>query len=268
MRLLPDESAGSLVFRLAGSEFVSVSDYCRNCFSLAYARIRSDLDNLLPRLAARRLAYFSRISVSQIRKLIVAPEWRIPTWDPGARRHCAAVRFCPLCLQESRYGQRFWLTRFAAACPIHGVELLNHCPYCGAVFPYFGAPANVLIQYWLETWPLCPNCLHRVELTVPAHPVLVRLSGQWHEALNGCDQLGFAAQDFLRFSKRLIDRFTQQAPYVRTAEIVGCSANWRAHAATALLLNTVQVGNISKSVFYAAIDRVFSSAQLAKDISV
>lgn len=268
IHLLPDETAGSLVFRLAQAEFLSVADYCRAQFNLSYARIRSDLDSMIPNELAQSLALIAAVSVNQIRQLAIQRKWRLSTWNSDERRHSAAVRFCPICLRQSKHGRRFWLTYFAAACPIHFVELLDHCPSCGAVVPYFGAPGGILVQYWLETWPLCPRCFREISSPVPANRVLVEMSQRWREAIDGVDQLGMKSRDFLRFSRRLIDRFTNKTEYQQTAVVLGAAVSWPAHAAAALLLDAILRGNISKDVFHAAIDSDFTPSQLAKDIKV
>lgn len=39
-------------------------------------------------------------------------------------------RWCPACLAASGYWRNQWLEWWALACPVHGLELLSHCPNC------------------------------------------------------------------------------------------------------------------------------------------
>jgi len=193
-------------------------------------------------------------------------DWMTSIWDAKSRRHSGPVRVCPVCLEQSLHARRFWRTRFAAACPVHGTELIAECPRCGAPLPYFGAPVGLLVQLWLETWPVCPSCVRKIDAIYPAHAILVAMSRRWRAALNGTSQYGLHAGDFLHLSTRLIDRFLHVPRYERTAAIINASERWPAHAAAALMLRALLEGHIPDSVFYAAIDRDFAPSQLAKDI--
>jgi hypothetical protein len=94
------------------------------------------------------------------------------------------------------------------------------------------------------------------------------MSRRWQAALAGAPQFGLPPESFLRFSARLIDRFSRVPSYKQTATILNASRYWPAHAAAALLLNALHHRKITSCVFYAAIDREFAPSQLAKDIMV
>jgi hypothetical protein len=266
VRPLSDESASSLAFRLAQGECCTVTDFCRAHFGLSYAAAHCDLDRLLVKAHAQVLAGIAGVTTQTIRRTAIPGKWMTSTWDARLRRHSGSVRVCPLCLEQRRYGRRFWRTIFAAACPVHGVELVSGCPRCSAMFPYFGAPAGLLVQFWLEMWPVCPACVRKVHSIFPAHAPLVAMSKRWCAALSGIPQYGLRASTFLWLSARLIDRFLHAPRYQRVAEMIHASERWPAHAAAALMLRTLLSGHISNSIFYAAIDRDFTPSQLAKDI--
>jgi hypothetical protein len=268
VRPLPDESASSLAFRLAQAECLSVTDFCRWYFDFPYTKARSDLDRLLCGEYASVLAHIAGISLANVQKLTLRPEWCTPTWDPKSRQHAGPVRVCPACLEQRLYGRRFWRTCFASVCPEHGLELTDRCPRCGTPLPYFAAPAGILLQFWLETWPVCPSCLRQIPPTQSAYPPLITMSRRWRAALTGASQFGLPPESFLRFSARLIDRFSRVLRYKQTATILNASRYWPAHAAAALLLNALHHRKITSCVFYAAIDREFAPSQLAKDIMV
>lgn len=51
----------------------------------------------------------------------------------GVRR-----RVCPRCLSESAHHRTFWHLSFVAACPVHCLELVDHCRSCGGWLNWLG----------------------------------------------------------------------------------------------------------------------------------
>lgn len=268
MRILPDETAGSLAFRLAQQRQQSVAALCRELFELNLVQARSDLDR---RLASDHSAALARASQSHrhaVLRLGLPDRFTNSVWCRETRRYTSSIRACPVCLAECKYGRRFWRTCFAASCPIHGTELLSRCPHCNVGLPYFGEMAGIVTQFWLESWPTCPTCLRLIESTHSAHPVLTTLSRRWMSALSGRPLCGYRAGEFLRLSARILAKFTTVDRYQRLAELVAPHSNWPHHVATALLLRALLRSRTPMNVGYAALGVDFQPDQLAKDIVV
>lgn len=268
MTILSDETASSLVFRLAQNRRQSVVSFCTQMFDLSVAQARSDLDRRLPSDHISRLAAVVSTPYRDLADLQLPNHFWYSVRNQRSRKYDGAVRVCPLCLAENKYGRRFWRTCFAAACPIHGVELAYACHHCRSDLPYFGEMAGIVPQFWLESWPTCPNCLRLTQHTSTADAALVVMSRRWDEALAGHAQRAFQAGDFLRLSAKTITRFTKIERYKRVAELVAPISIWPAHVATALLLQSLLQGRPPMSAAYAALGMEFQPDQLAKDIVV
>lgn len=268
MAPLPDESAGSLIFRLAQADHMSLSDFCRLNLGLGYTQSHADIDGPLKPAVTRRLARRAHITERRIQRLFLPNRWRIPTWGSESRRHNAPVRFCPACLASAHYGRRFWLTLFAAACPQHGTFLVSTCPRCGCPLPYFGAAGGILVQFWLETWPICPRCLKAIPSSVAAPRALLSATQRWAEALHLACAGVSKPEWLLDFSARLLSYFSGLPPHRAAAALVGGGSPWGSHIATAMTLEALSAGRISSSIFHAAIGASFEPAQLVNDISV
>ena len=266
-RQLPDETAGSILFRLAQKECQPVADLAKELFGLSYQQARSDLDQLLPSrhnfllVRALRLATPTAVSFSLPRA------WTVSVWNTVSKQYDGPIRLCGACLKKSLHGQRYWRTLFAAACPDHGIDLIDACPTCGAAIPYFGSPSGFISQLWLEAWPTCPACFHPLNSdSQPANPVLVAMSTRWRNALDGRPQLGFTAAAFLKLSARAIHRFQHQETFIETARLVAGDSRWRGHTAAALMIRSLCRRRVPLNVCYAALGMVHSPSQLAKDI--
>lgn len=129
LRPLPDETAGSILFRLAHSELRSVSDLAMHMFGLSYHQAHADLDRLLPAKRMAKLANECRLQLSTAQQLRLPDKWISSAWSPEDRRYVGPTKLCCECLRKYRYGRRFWRTCFAAACPEHGCELIDECPH-------------------------------------------------------------------------------------------------------------------------------------------
>lgn len=268
MKILPDETAGSLAFRLAQSKQQSVAFYCQEQFDLDLAKARSDLDSRLPSQLSAALARSAKISLTAVQNLHIPNEHLVSVWNKGDLRYSGSIRACPRCLAEHKYGRRFWRTDFAAACPDHGLELLTKCPHCKSDLPYFGDMAGIFNQFWLESWPTCPTCLHLIQYADPAHLALIAISRRWTSALAGRPQRGYSARGFLRLSGTILSRFTTQERYRRLSQLVAPASNWPHHVATALLLRALLSSHTSVNVGYAALGVDFQPDQVAKEIVV
>ncbi len=266
MKPLPDETAGSLAFRLAQSRHQSLLSLCQQDLGLTYSQARSDLDHTLPSRHAHLLARQTGTRTSKLRSLAIPSTWLLSTWQENTRHHSGTVRLCPACLAESLHGRRFWRTYFGAACPEHGLELIEACPHCGKPIPYFGAPGGIATQFWLESWPVCPSCLLSIGISNPAHPVLIAMSRRWRSALAGRPQFGLAPERFLDFSASLIGRFSTTWRYQVAAALAVPPTHWTAHLAAAFLIKAITSRNLTQSAFYAALGTAFSPTQLSNDI--
>lgn len=268
MRILPDETAGSLAFRLAQSRQQSVAFYCREHLDLDLAKARSDLDRRLPSQLSAALAHSAETPLRAVQNLRIPHEHLVSVWNRGSLRYSGSIRACPQCLAEHRYGRRFWRTCFAAACPDHGLELLTKCPHCKSDLPYFGEMAGIVNQFWLESWPTCPTCLHLIEHADPADRALIAISRRWTSALAGRPQREYSARGFLRLSAAILSRFATVDRYQRLSQLVAPSSNWPHHVATALLLRTLLGAHTPVNVGYAALGVDFQPDQVAKEIVV
>jgi len=263
---LPDETAGSLAFRLARNLCLPLIGLCQQRLGLTYQQARSDLDRLLPERCLETIARISGMTTRTVGKLLLPSRWTASVAQSKAPSPNRGVRLCPLCLSEYTYGRRFWRTRFAAVCTKHSVELIDSCPNCGKPIPYFGAPGGFTVQFWLENWPICPSCLNRIDRSLPTAPELISVSRLWHAALCGKPQLGFTAPLFLEFSSKLIARFENIWRYQVAAAMAFPPSRWAAHLGTAAILRSLSTPKVPESVFYAALGMPFDPSQLANEI--
>jgi len=81
--LLPliDESAASFAWRLARKERLSLHEFCTGRLGLTATQARSDLDQLLPKICAAKLAALSGLSESEVRGMAIPRVWVQSTWD-------------------------------------------------------------------------------------------------------------------------------------------------------------------------------------------
>lgn len=268
MRTLSDETAASLAFRLAQARHVSVETFCREHFDLDQAKARSDLDRRLPSAHGAALARTAAVPIRSVLRLAISDEHSVSVWNRQSLTYSGPVRVCPRCLAEQLYGRRYWRTRFAAACPIHGTEMLAKCPHCNSDLPYFGDMGGIATQFWLESWPTCPSCLHTIESADSADHVLVAVSRRWIAALDGHPQRGYSANGFLQMSAAMLGRFGNVERYRRLAQLVAPNSHWPYHATTALLLRALLGSHTTVNVAYAALGMEFQPDQLANDIVV
>lgn len=245
-----------------------MASLCKELFGLNLERARSDLDRRLVSDHYVILAQAATTCRQATHNLRLPDRFTYPVWSRETHKYTGAIRVCPDCLSELKYGRRFWRTCFAAACPAHGVELLSRCPHCNTGLPYFGEMAGIITQFWLESWPLCPTCLRLIVCTKPAHPVLAMLSRRWISALSGRPQSGYSASAFLRLSAKILARFNTVERYQRLAMIVAPLSSWPHHVAAALLLRALLRARTPLSVGYAALGAEFQPDQLARDIMV
>ena len=268
MHILPDETAGSLVFRLAQHRQQSVSDFCAHWFDLNLPKARSDLDQRLPENHLATLAKITKISLAEAESLRLPRATAYSVWNRQTLSYCGSIRACPRCLTENKYGRRFWRSRLAAVCLVHGIELISACPHCRSGLPYFGDMAGIVTQFWLESWPTCPICLRMADVFRPANPALCMMSRRWASAFVGRAQNGYPANDFLQLSVRILDRFSTMCRYKQAAQLVAPKSDWTGHIATALVLRSLLRERTPMSAAYAALGLMFQPDQLAKEIMV
>lgn len=263
---LPDESAASLALRVARKTGLSLQEFCQFELGLSYSQATSDLDQLLPRSRWKELAKISDTDESAIQEMLLPRDWILSSWNPKCRRHQAAVHVCTACLKESFYGRRFWRTRFALACPRHGIEMIARCPRCETPITYFSAANPPLVAHWLENFPTCQNCLKRIDHFRAAHPIMLTMSKYWANAVAGNPVLAINSRDFLRLSCRSIHRFETVPRYRTVLKRLGPLFTWPEVEASALLLHAILHGPMSTAVFHAAIGSKFHPASLAQEL--
>lgn len=268
MRPLPDETAGSILFRLAQSRCQPTSVLCEELFGLSHAQARSDLDLRIPIDHGAALAKLLNLGTRQFERLLLPSKFVTSVRNRVSQQHDGPIRLCHRCMAEAKYGRRFWRTCFAAACPDHGLELTESCPHCGTRIPHFGWTGEITLQLWLESWPTCPACLRCVDTAPRAHPVLVAMSKRWRSALAGYPQYRFEAAGFLRLSANLVRCFRTIDCYQEAASAIAPNSYWAGHLAAALLIRSICRNRTPSSACYAALGMPFQPAQLAKDIVV
>jgi len=266
MQVLPDESAGSFAFRLAQHRRQSLASLCHELLELSIARNPIDLDRRLARDYGSTLLRAAHASQRAKRLFLLPDDYICSVRNSETRKYTGPVRICTRCLRERKYGRKFWRTIFAAACPQHGVELTNVCPFCQTNIPYFGEMAGMISQFWLESWPTCPACLQLIKSGNPAHPMLIRITRRWISALSGEPQRDYTARGFLHLSARILARFEAEERYRELSKLVAPDSAWPYHVTTALLVRALMRKHTTPNAAYAALGVSFQPDQLASEI--
>ncbi|AEB58511.1 MULTISPECIES: TniQ family protein [Pseudomonadaceae] len=133
-RYIPYESVYSILSRfglfnvVAGGALIEIiKQHCnpqisgnRHCRHLAYVES----------LGVTGLQGLFGLSLTQAKSLFLSPTFIDP------ERHVASeLRYCPICLSQGRHYTLFQY-QLIEACPVHSVDLLNHCPHCAALVSY------------------------------------------------------------------------------------------------------------------------------------
>jgi hypothetical protein len=266
IRPLPDESAGSLVYRLATKNCQTVATLGEALFGLSHQQARSDLDRIIPNICLGVLLNAIDSPHRKAGRIALPERWICSVWNSATRQHNGPIRVCGQCLDQRLYGRRYWRSCFAAACPDHAVELIKMCPHCDAPIPYFSAESGILRQHWLEGWPHCHVCFRKLSASHPAPAILIEMSRRWRSALAGKPQFGFSADAFLKLSARAIYNFKQSAPYQETAALIAPESSTSAHVSAAILIRSIFGRRVPQNVFYAAVGMPFSPRQLASEL--
>jgi len=263
---LPDETAGSLLFRLATQNCQTVADFGETQFDLSHQQARSDLDRIIPRIRLDAMQSIVNSSQSLAERISIPNRWTCSVWNNVTRQYNGPIRICCACLKQCLYGRRYWRSCFAVACPDHGVELIERCPHCRTPIPYFSADSGMIRQHWLESWPYCHVCFHQLSSSNPAHRVLIDMSRRWRSALAGRPQLGFSAEAFLKLSARSIQNFRELVPYQHTSRLIASGSCWPEHVAAALMIRSLGRRRVPVNVCYAAFGMPICPDQLAIEL--
>ncbi len=265
---LPDETAGSLVWRIASSQHRSVADFCTIEFGLSYSQARGDIDSSLTGKFSHRFSQCLRLGRRIVNRLRIAENLLVPAFRPSTKRCNQPVRICFDCLSNAPYGRRFWRTCLAVACPIHGHMLVSTCPNCGAEINYQEGNVGLAPLFWLETWPVCTNCLRTMRPNPQrADALLLNSTAKWNAALAGVRPYPWlGARSYLRLSARVLRWFTNVPDYVTARAMVAEKADISPHVATSLLLRRLWRGRVPPSIAQAALGVSFDPCQLAKDM--
>ena len=123
--------------------------------------------------------------------------------------------------------------------------------------------------HWLETWPVCTNCLQSIRWTpAPAPSNLVAVSREWANALHAPPHRSPSNVDFLQLSARIARWFEMDPRYVAARCIDNSHAPISAQHATALVIQKLHSASLSRTIFHAALRIPFDSSQLAKEMVV
>lgn len=177
---LPDETAGSFIWRVAATRQESVAAFCERTFGFTYLQARADLDRFPLVSCSDWFASRLHLSIREAASMWIDPQWLVSVFNRSTKRFEGKVRVCPACMAERAYGRRYWRTPFAAVCPRHGCALIENCPVCGAPIRYRTALLDVTPLLWLETWPNCHQCLARLwtpDASAPCKKALIEVSG-------------------------------------------------------------------------------------------
>lgn len=264
----PDETAGSVVWRLAKSLGRSVASFCAEELALSYQQARGDLDQSLSLRFSNSFHRRLGLTPQQARVMAVPDHLLLSAFQPETRRFDGEIRACPLCMQSNAYGRRLWRTRLAAACPVHGCELVSRCPHCGETLGYQKGMVGLAPLLWLEAWPVCTGCLRNMRYKPEIAPIgLRRMTARWAMALSGRDPYRWLdAASFLGLSGRVVDWFEHEPSYVLARSLAGKEQPLGAPYAAAQLIERFWRKERPASVFYAALGMPFEPSQLAKEI--
>lgn len=265
---LPDESASSLVFRFAASEHRSVAEFCEHSFGLTYTQARGDLDRLLPEEFQKRVAEHLSLATDVLGKCVIPATMVRSAYCSSSRRFNQAIKACFPCMRAAHYGRRYWRTIFAESCPIHSCHLTSACPNCGAGIGYQEGNVGLAPLLWLETWPVCTNCLRTMRPTIqPADPCLITATAKWVRSLAGIRPYHWiSANHYLRLSRRLILAFEREPQYITARIINGAEGAISPQEATARILKRLWRKPLAQSIFQAALNLPFDPSQLSNDM--
>ena len=147
-----DELIGSLLARWAWCTAHTNATLVRS-FGLGWDVWTRDLDRSLNEAIEAKLACALEMGVAEVHRMTVNAflvQCGVPVQAIGFQpwmTYIGVLRwtrlrygqmFCSRCLQASdRYLRREWRLATSCVCPIHGLQLLDACPYCGKPFtPY------------------------------------------------------------------------------------------------------------------------------------
>lgn len=265
---LPDETAGSIAWRMARSRHQAVADYCTSVFGLSYSQARGDLDNTLPNQFANRFTKGLSIGQRSLKNLRIGAGLLVSAYRPSTKRFNQPVRICFPCMNAAPYGRRFWRTCFANACPLHACLMVSSCPNCGAGIYYQEGNVGLSPLLWLETWPVCTNCLRTMRPSPePANDCLVRISAKWAAAVAGEKPYPWiAATQYLRLSTRLLRSFECDPRYITARTLVIQGRTISPHHAAALVLSRIWRARVPTSIAQAALGVPFEPCQISKDM--
>jgi len=181
-RPILNELLSSWILRTAAANVISFAEFLAGLrlrypeTDEIYGRI---LDYAVPQATLRALSRFTRVPLTQLRKLDL--NVRVPQISSASllrfhgrqfaigcpRGHSLRGRyaFCPLCLarQKRIHIQWDWCFATLIRCPVHQSMLLEGCIYCGEVDPFTfslsGAPPVLLCRSCSANLVLSPNGL-------------------------------------------------------------------------------------------------------------
>lgn len=247
---------------------MAVADYCTSEFGLSYSQARGDIDNSLPHQFSKSFAQRLHLGLRGLAKLRISTDWLAPAFRSSTKRFNQPIRICFDCMNEAAYGRRFWRTRLSAACPLHAQLLVSTCPNCGAEIQYQAGNVGLAPLFWLETWPVCTNCLRTMRPSPePANDCLVRISAKWAAAVAGEKPYPWiAATQYLRLSTRLLRSFECDPRYITARTLVIRGTTISPHHAAALVLSRIWRARVPTSIAQAALGIPFEPCQISKDM--
>ncbi len=268
VELLHDENAASLVWRLANTRRTTVAEICEQELGLSYSQARGDLDDSLPNKFAQQFAHYFQLNSGDLSRLRIGSAWLSPVFRPVSKRFNRPTPICFRCMTECRYGRRLWRTKFASVCPIHACLLVSTCPNCGAEIRYQEGNVGLAPLHWLETWPVCTNCLRTMQpKPEPGDRHLVQITSKWAVALSGRRPYPWiSSTQFLKFSSRLICSFECNPMYIAARSQIVSASIVSPQQAAAMVLRRVWRAPTPLSVLQAALNLRFDAYQLSKDM--
>lgn len=171
---LPDEILSSWLTRLAKANRIKLHTLVSLAFPQAQVWNR-DIDrsatiSFLCHLAARTRQPYRTVRDTTLPPLASAlcspviadgnSKWLLPAGVYHRTRRDAWMAYCPLCLATDPipYFRRKWRLAFYTLCDLHGVLLLDRCPWCGEVVQYFRRELGHRYTAVTDELYLCCRC--------------------------------------------------------------------------------------------------------------
>lgn len=216
---LDGETASSFAWRLARSNGLTLHELSRWLLGVTSTEFRGDLDELLPGVAAGKMAELSGIAPSLIERLRPPLRLNCPTWSASIRRHAAQIYVCPDCVNDDRgHADLVWRSKLGVACPHHRRFLVGACESCGEIIRYHAGGSTG--AHWLDVWPNCVQCGEGISRGDCVPKEILKVVEKWTDGFLRAQRDRTEIDDLAALSARLWDRCDLYPDIVRRLALV------------------------------------------------